>query len=111
MWRGMNAQTGRALSDLAHVRQSINKILTTPVGSRVMRRDFGSNLPDLVDAPLNEANKLRVIAATAEAISRWEPRIRVSQVTLAQDGPALTVELVGVLKSGDAATISVTVGR
>ncbi|MDR1229696.1 MAG: GPW/gp25 family protein [Azoarcus sp.] len=56
MWRGMDAETGRTTSDLAHVRQSIRKILTTPIGSRVMRRGFGSRLSDLVDAPLNEAN-------------------------------------------------------
>lgn len=109
MWRGMAAKTGRALTDLAHVRQSIQKILTTPLGARVMRRDFGSRLPALVDAPLNPANRLRVIAATAEAVIRWEPRIRVSRITLTQDGPALTVDLVGVLRSGAAADIRVTI--
>jgi phage baseplate assembly protein W len=107
----MNAETGRALSDLAHVRQSIKKILTTPIGSRVMRRDFGSRIPDLVDNPLNDANRLRVIAATADAVIRWEPRIRVSRITLEQDGAALTVTLSGTLKTGAAAELSVSVGR
>ncbi len=99
------------MSNLAHVRQSIQKILTTPLGSRVMRRDFGSRIPDLVDAPLNAANRLRVIAATAEAVIRWEPRIRVSRITIEQDGAMLTVTLIGTLKSGAAAEISVPVGQ
>jgi len=111
MWRGMNAETGRRISEVAHVRQSIRRILTTPIGSRVMRRDFGSLIPDLIDMPLTAANRLRVIAATAEAIIRWEPRIRVSKITLDQDGAALTVTLIGVLKSGAAAEISVAIGR
>lgn len=107
MWRGMNAETGRAIDDVAHVRQSIRKILTTPTGSRVMRRDFGSRIPDLIDSPLTAANRLRVIAATAEAIIRWEPRIRVSKIILSQEGAALTVTLIGALKSGAAAEIAV----
>jgi phage baseplate assembly protein W len=110
MWRGMHAETGRTITDLAHIRQSIVKILTTPLGSRVMRRDFGSNIPDLIDAPMNARTRLRVMAATATAIIRWEPRIRVSKVTLEADGPALTVSIEGVLKDGSAATLNVPLG-
>ena len=35
----MNRNTGRAVAGLEHLRQSVADILTTPVGSRVMRRD------------------------------------------------------------------------
>ena len=43
---GMSRETGRACDDeLAHIRQSIRDILTTPVGSRIKRRDYGSLLP------------------------------------------------------------------
>ncbi|MCL1861851.1 MAG: GPW/gp25 family protein [Proteobacteria bacterium] len=107
----MNAETGRSITELDHIRQSIRKILTTPTGTRVMRRDFGSRLPDLVDMPMTPANRLRVIAATAEAIMRWEPRIRVSQVTLSAEVAAMTVTLSGTLKRGGDAEISVALGR
>jgi phage baseplate assembly protein W len=40
--QGMNRNTGRKLSGVDHLRQSIVDILTTPIGSRVMRRDYGS---------------------------------------------------------------------
>lgn len=75
---GVNATTGLPLSDWEHVQQSIRTILTTPIGSRVMRRDFGSELYDLIDAKTIGRNILRVYAATAVAIGRWEPRFRVT---------------------------------
>lgn len=46
---GINAQTGQPLSGIDHLRQSIRDILTTRSGMRVMRRDYGSRLPALVD--------------------------------------------------------------
>jgi phage baseplate assembly protein W len=78
--RGTNARTGKILSGLAHLRQSIRDILTTPLGSRVMRRNYGSRLFDLVDNPLNEQTLVELFAATAEALIRWEPRLQVTRV-------------------------------
>ncbi len=78
--RGVHATTGKALEGIAHLRQSVRDILTTPLGSRVMRRDYGSRLFDLVDAPLNSQTLVDFYAATAEALIRWEPRLQVQQV-------------------------------
>ncbi|ELN2578469.1 GPW/gp25 family protein [Enterobacter kobei] len=78
--KGMNARTGRPLSGNDHLRQSILNILTTPVGTRVLRRDYGSELPELVDAPVDAALIGRIRRATADALNRWEPRIRVTRV-------------------------------
>ena len=92
---GMNALNGQPLGALAHIRQSLTDILTTPIGSRVMRRDYGSDVPELIDQPLNGATQLRIYAATAYAIQRWEPRIRLSGVQLnynAQGIANLTLE-------------------
>jgi hypothetical protein len=63
--RGTSATTGKPLSGIQHLRQSINDILTTPIGSRVIRRDYGSDLPTLVDAPMNLSTLTRIYAATA----------------------------------------------
>lgn len=79
---GVNASAGTVLTDWAHVRQSITTILTTPLGSRVMRRDFGSNLFDLIDARMVQKNVLAVYSASALAIARWEPRFRVTGVNV-----------------------------
>lgn len=89
---GLSRTSGRAIAvnSLEHIRQSIAHILTTPIGSRVMRRDYGSDLPDLIDQPKNGTLRLRLSAATAIAISRWEKRVRLRRVELgvAPDGTA-----------------------
>lgn len=81
---GINATTGTALAGLEHLGQSIGDILMTPMGSRVMRRDYGSLLPDLIDQPFNDATRLRLYGATALALMRWEPRIRLIRAQLFQ---------------------------
>ena len=78
--RGVSSTTGKAMEGIAHLRQSVRDILTTPLGSRVMRRNYGSRLFDLVDAPLNDLTLVEMFAATAEALVRWEPRILVQRV-------------------------------
>ena len=77
---GMSRTTGAVLAGDAHLAQSIADILTTPLGTRVMRRDYGSLLFELVDRPLNAATRLLCIMAVAMAIARWEPRIAVKQI-------------------------------
>jgi len=76
----MNRETGAAMSELEHIGQGIADILTTRIGTRVMRREYGSLLPELVDHPFNDATRLRVYAATVMALMRWEPRISLSRV-------------------------------
>lgn len=83
----MNAATGKPLDGAAHIEQSIADILSTPIGSRVGRRDYGSLLPELVDQPMNPLGRMRLMAATALALLRWEPRIKLSSVAIQQTGP------------------------
>ncbi len=93
---GTNSTTGKALSGIDHLRQSIQDILTTPIGSRVMRRDYGSNLYRLVDAPTTRTALLEIYVATAEALTRWEPRLALSQVTATAVQPGqITLSLYG----------------
>lgn len=81
---GMNANTGRAIGGLDHLYQSIGQILTTPRGSRLQRRAFGSPLLELVDAPNNMATRLRVYAGIATALMRQEPRLQLRRVGLSE---------------------------
>jgi phage baseplate assembly protein W len=67
-WLGMNAATGRTISATDHIIQSVRDILITPVGSRVMRRDYGSELFYLIDQPQHKATRLRLMAATVLAL-------------------------------------------
>ena len=75
---GLNQQTGTLLTGVPHLQQSIRDILTTPIGSRVMRRNYGSRLYELIDGPIHPGLFVLLYAATAEALAEWEPRIRSS---------------------------------
>ena len=88
-YQGMSSTTGQALSDIAHLRQSVTIILFTPIGTRVMRRNFGSLLPELLDQPDNPATRVRLYAAVAGALMRWEPRLRISRVQLTSTTPGM----------------------
>ena len=85
MIRGMSSQTGSALDDIDHIRQSVRDILTTPIGSRVMRREYGILVPALIDKPDNLATQTRFFAAAASALMRWEPRLKVDRMSIARD--------------------------
>lgn len=78
----MDNLTGKALVGLAHLRQSIADILTTPIGSRVMRRDYGSRIFQRIDAPLTGELVAEIYADVVEALFNYEPRFEVSNVSV-----------------------------
>ena len=79
---GMSRLNGKLLNEFDHLKQSIVDILTTPIGSRVMRRDYGSRLFELIDMPLNDYLKVQIYKYTAEALAKWEPRFKCSKVSV-----------------------------
>lgn len=93
---GMDRRTGKPLSGLAHLRQSIEDILTTPLGSRRMRPDYGSTIRRYVDLPVNEGWKSAVQAEVARALGRWEPRLQLERVKVVSVvGGQITLLLTG----------------
>ena len=83
-YTGMNQNGTGTVSDSDHLWQSVKDVLLTPLGSRVMRRAYGSLLPDLLDAPKNETTRLQ--------------RIALNQVDITySDAGAVTVELSGLV--------------
>lgn len=84
--QGVNKQTGRSLSGVQHVRQSVEDILSTRKGTRVMRRDYGSDLPLLIDRPVNQSLLAAIRAETVDALTRWEPRLRCERVHVTEIG-------------------------
>jgi phage baseplate assembly protein W len=81
----MNRTTGTSLTGLEHLRQSVGDILSTPIGSRVMRREYGSLVPELIDHPDNNTSQVRLFSAMASALLRWEPRFRLTRVGVQRD--------------------------
>lgn len=72
------------------VRQSIETILDTEPGERVMLPAFGCGLRRYLAEPNNTATHAAMRADIGDALSRWEPRIRVTNVAVTPgDDPAL----------------------
>ncbi len=64
-----------------NLEESIVIILSTRLGERVYRPDFGSRLHELVFAPLNNDTLLLAQIYARDAIRKWEPRVAVEAVT------------------------------
>jgi len=79
---GLNSHTGSGVTDSDHISQSIRDILLTPKRTRVMRRDYGTSISDLLDDPLNPTMPLRLRAAVVMALSDQEPRVKVTAVNV-----------------------------
>ncbi|MCE9939465.1 GPW/gp25 family protein [Serratia liquefaciens] len=97
-YRGMNNSGTGTLTDTDHVWQSANDILLTPIGSRVMRRNYGSLVPDLLDSPQNDITRLQLMSATVIALAAWEPRLALDTINISYSPTgAVTAEMAGML--------------
>jgi phage baseplate assembly protein W len=94
----MNRKTGGVITEIDELRQSIEDILTTPIGSRRLENiEYGSRLFDLIDTPVT--NRAQILIAVSEAIDRWEPRISLSKVEISDIKPGrLKISITGVYK-------------
>ncbi|ORT73164.1 GPW/gp25 family protein [Pseudomonas mosselii] len=105
---GMDRRTGQPVAGLDHLRQSIEDILTTTIGSRRMRPEYGCQLRRYVDLPVNEGWKSAVQAEVARALGRWEPRLQLERVrVLAVIDGKIDLQLTGTYL-GDSAVLEVS---
>ncbi len=72
-------------SDLQLVRQSIVRILNTPVGSCFMNRDFGSHIYDLQFEPNDDILKSLLDYFITDAVEKWEGRVELLDVSIYDD--------------------------
>jgi len=103
----MNITTGADISEINHLKQSISNILTTPIGSRTMRRDYGSNLFNKIDHPINGELIAEIYLDIVESLFIWEPRFELDQVAVQniQNGK-ITIDLEGsFLSNGEKITL------
>ncbi len=97
-YTGMNPDGTGVLTDADQLWQSVRDILLTPLGSRVMRRTYGSLLPDLLDAPQNATTRLQLMSATVIALAQWEPRLSLNQLNVQFSATGkTTVEINGMI--------------
>jgi len=69
----------------ANVEQSVQILLMTQLGERVMRSDFGTDTPRLVFKPGSVQFLSLLENGIREAVTMWEPRIDLTDVTAETD--------------------------
>ncbi|PZU96230.1 MAG: phage tail protein [Leptolyngbya sp.] len=68
-----------------NIRESIQIILQTEVGERLMLRPFGAGLGQFLFEPNTTANRSLIQERVENALRLWEPRIRLRQVRVEAD--------------------------
>jgi phage baseplate assembly protein W len=66
-----------------NVRESICIILRTKPGERLQLPDFGCGLDDYLFEPNNVGNLRLIQEAVKQALTRWEPRVKLDDVRVA----------------------------
>jgi phage baseplate assembly protein W len=72
---------GNVVQGVDDVNQCIGIILGTPKGSDPLRPTFACDLWQWIDAPVNVARP-HLVREIVEAITKWEPRVRVLSVVI-----------------------------
>lgn len=97
----MDRRTGKAISDEDHLVQSLTMLFSTQIGTRVLVREYGCNLPSMVDKPVNRQWVMDAYATIAQAVSRWEPRFEAKRILLGVtelSQGVITIKLEGIYK-------------
>lgn len=107
----MSRYNGSELTEIEHIKQSLEDIASTPIGSRLMRREYGTLIANLIDQPISEALYLKIYSTLYSAYVRWEDRIDISQINVAElNNGKLVLDIIGFLKTnGDETNMSITV--
>lgn len=74
------------LSDEADIESSLQILLSTRKGERVLRPDYGCNLDELVFEPLTTTFETYIKDLITTAILFYEPRIDVNKINLDDSG-------------------------
>lgn len=108
MTSGMNFRTGRLISGKAFLMQSIELCLQTPKYTRLIEREFGSEIFYSVDRPMIET--IDIFRATTEALLSLKEFRLVKTNAQALEGGRLEVKVFGVyLPTGEEVSMGVKI--
>ncbi|WP_223478747.1 GPW/gp25 family protein [Oricola indica] len=77
----IDRQTFAVIDNFASALQGVETILSTRLGSRVMRREFGGGVVELLGRNVTAALFAAFQQLIATAIDLWEPRFSVRRIT------------------------------
>lgn len=91
-----NTKTVTMLTDEDDIKSSLEILLSTKIGERIMQPKFGCKMEELLFNPLNRTLKTFVAELIKTAILYHEPRIDVEKIDITQ-GNDLTGELLVII--------------
>lgn len=71
--------------DVEAVKGSVKNILSTNHGEKLFKPDFGANLHGLLFELITPATKLLARRQIIQEIEKWEPRVKVTDVSISSD--------------------------
>jgi phage baseplate assembly protein W len=86
--RSATGRVGFHLTEIDDIFQCIAVILTTPPGTLPRNPGFGCRLRELLYRPMDAGVKEAAEFFVKESIGRWERRVEVVDVTVAETSPA-----------------------
>lgn len=75
------------------IKENIIHILLTGIGERVMRRDYGGGIRELVHDPNNDVLQAMVSHRIAKSIGQWEQRVQLQEVNVRRQNATLFVDI------------------
>jgi uncharacterized protein len=82
----LDSRTVELVRDVEDIHQSLNILLSTSLGERVMQPQYGCNLLDYLFEPLSSSMIGFIKDRVENAILFYEPRIAVEKIEVTDDG-------------------------
>jgi hypothetical protein len=90
---GLSIETqGDVVQGISDINQCIYIILMTVKGTDPLRPDFGCDVFQWLDKPVNNAIP-NMVKAVADAIKKWETRVIVTKVAAVLDGSTVKITI------------------
>lgn len=88
-----DAGTPQPASDMDLLMNSLEQIILTDQGERLMRPEFGSRVLDYIFENSSEGLGSALIAEVSGAIGRYEPRVLVTRVNVVRDDTTVYIDI------------------
>ncbi|MEI8390096.1 MAG: GPW/gp25 family protein [bacterium] len=99
-WQPKINEIGSVVEGMDDIDQCIKIILMTRKGANPHRPEFGSDIWQYIDAPVQEAVP-NIIKEAMEAINIWEPRVEIKGITAEINESQITLSIDRQIKSTD----------
>lgn len=74
-----------AIVDYESIKNGIKNIFEWKPGERILNPEFGNQLYEIIDEPINDGTKSAITSKITNMLNRWEPRIIIDSIEITQN--------------------------